>query len=140
MCKCVLSFRHAGGILFEVSQTTFFGCTTKITSVQFLLPSIPGPLNLSKQISFMSHTYGEIQGPFYRVVKGCHILLSNTESNFHILRLNIRDGRNGKKYLQAKKQSIRIGLYSNQKHLLGIFNCISFLFCFWIESYIEVGL
>jgi len=37
----------------------------------------------------MSHPYSEIQGPFYHIVKGYHILLSNTESDFHILRQQI---------------------------------------------------
>lgn len=37
----------------------------------------------------MSHMYSEIQGPFYHTAKGYHILLSNVEINFHMLKQQI---------------------------------------------------
>lgn len=55
----------------------------------------------------MSHTYSEIQGPFYHIVKGCHILLSNTESNFHILKQQINSDLH---YWLLKKEPDLLGL------------------------------
>lgn len=55
----------------------------------------------------MSHMYSEIQGPFYHIVKGCHILLSNMESNFHILKQQINPDLH---YWHLKKKPDLLGL------------------------------
>lgn len=55
----------------------------------------------------MSHTYSEIQGPFYHIVKGCHIVLSNTEGDFHILKQQINPDL---RYWHLKKQPDLLGL------------------------------